>query len=277
MDGVPIRTLPILLILFALVRERRIARPTWALGAGALAGFVLTVHSFTQADVLSLGRYVFGGAMALSLALLLEAGAQMPRGARVMGRSTVAGVVALTLVLVEVLQLRPAAVKTYERHFANIDALARTSRLAPPAMEASYAELQQHVPAGAPLAVVVDEPLYLDYARNLIYNVDMPGFASPMVAGHAMPFFQGSEKVAEYFRAQKIEYIAFVRPDRSRYHYRRSYWIERLADDAELWRNSAPYVIDMEDTLTDFAEKYPVLFERHGLVLVHLAEARHES
>jgi hypothetical protein len=270
MDGVPIRTMPILLILFAMVRERRPGRPIWALAASVFGGFLMTVHAFTQADVLSLGRYVFSGAMALTLVLILEAGTQMPRRPTVMGRRTVAGVLALSLVLVEILELRPNAVKTYEKHFENIDAHVRATRTMPRAIESTYARLQAAVPAGAPIAVILDEPLFLDYARNTIYNIDMPGFASPSVGGEPLPFFQGSAKVSDYFRRQSIDYIAFVRPDRSRYHYRRDYWIERLSDDMEVWRNSAPYVIDMENSLEDLARHNPVLFEEHGIVLLKL-------
>src|SRR5581483_7917537 len=147
----------------------------------------------------------------------------------------------------------------------------------PRASEATYARLQAAAPAGATIAVVLDEPLFLDYARNTILNIDMPGFASPIVNGASLPFFQGSAKVADYFRAQSIEYVAFVRPNRSRYHYRREYWIERLSDDMEVWRNSGPYVIDLENSLEDLASRNRILFEEHGIVLMKLEESRHAT
>jgi hypothetical protein len=134
-----------------------------------------------------------------------------------------------------------------------------------------YAHLQGAVPAGARLAVLVDEPYHLDYARNPVFNLDMPGFASP---APGQPFFQGSERVAEYFRGQSIRYLAFVRAEMSRYHYRRDYWIERLLDDQELWRRWAPYLLDFIDNLAELARTHGVIFEERGLVVVDL-EAPH--
>lgn len=277
LDGVPVRTLPLLWILFALVRERRTRRPTWALAVGVFGSFAMTVHAFTQADVLSLGRYVFAGAMALTLVLILESGAQMPRQPRALGRSTVAGILGIGIVLIEILELRPGVVKSYERHFANIESLARTPKLAVTASQILCEKMQAAVPPGEAMAVLVDAPLFLDYARNPIYNLDMPGYASPLVAGKPLPFFQGASKVAEYFRSQGVRYLAFVRPDRSTYHYRRDYWIERLADNAELWRSFAPYLIDTLDTLAELATRHKVLFDEHGVVVVDLEEGAHAS
>ena len=62
--------------------------------------------------------------------------------------------------------------------------------------------------------------------------------------------------------------VAFVRESHSRYHYRRDYWVSMMFTEEEIWRNFAPYVIDMVDALSDMAKRYPVRFESKGLVVV---------
>lgn len=95
-----------------------------------------------------------------------------------------------------------------------------------------------------------------------------------MPASPGEPFFQGADKHAEYFLGLGARYVAFVRPEFSRYHYRREYWVERLVDEEELWRAHAPYLIDFVDALTELAQKKKILFEERGLVVMDLREDR---
>ena len=57
-----------------------------------------------------------------------------------------------------------------------------------PESRAAYASMQAAVPEGGRLLAAVEQPFALDYRRNVIFNVDVPGAVSP---DPGMPFFQG--------------------------------------------------------------------------------------
>ena len=65
-----------------------------------------------------------------------------------------------------------------------------------------------------------------------------------------------------------------MRSDRSRYFYRRGFWIERLLTDVEIWRIVGSYMVDTIDNFAALAERYPVLFDEDGMVVLDLAAAR---
>jgi hypothetical protein len=178
-------------------------------------------------------------------------------------------VAALVSVLVELLETRALIAPGYRRMLENIDALLLsepTSRTSS-AGAILYRRVQDAIPAGARVAVLLDDTGYLDYARNPIVNLDLPGYAS-LAPGE--PYFQGSAKLADYLRAQSIHFVAFVRPDRSRYQYRRNHWVEQLSDERDVLRPFAPYIIDTVDNFTALAAEHRVLFEDHGVVVVDL-------
>jgi hypothetical protein len=172
-------------------------------------------------------------------------------------------------VLVELLEARGGLGENYKRMLQNIDALTLSEPSSSTARAATllYTHVQDAIPRGERVAVMLDDAAYLDYARNPIVNLDLPGYASP---APGQPFFQGSEKLAEYFRALSIHWIVFVRPDRSRYQYRRDYWISQMTDEHDVFRPFAPYIIDTVDSLTDLATKHRVAFEERGVIVVDL-------
>ena len=89
-----------------------------------------------------------------------------------------------------------------------------------------------------------------------------------------MPFFQGPRPVVDYFRRHGIRYIAFVRGDRSRYMFRRDYWVQRLLRDTELWRIQGAYTVDCIDNFAAIAASHAILLERDGMFMVDLAVPR---
>ncbi len=252
--------LPLLPILF-LQRDRRPGLPLLAFTAACTVGFVLLMHSFALSDADNLWRYAFAYTMALSIILVVEgtrAGElQLPSTARFW---------VIACLLAQLL----TTIKPVSRKFNTIGSnlSAATRSLPHSELERDYETLQSLVPAGERLAVLLDEPVHLDYRRNQIFNLDYPGVTS---LPPGMPNFRGAEAMAEYFRGQKIRYLAFVRGTHSRYFYRRGIWVHRLIIDTELWTSVAPYFIDTLDNFDELARVYPVLFEKDGMVLVDLA------
>jgi hypothetical protein len=267
----PIRVMVPLAPLLLLIADRRAGRPLTALTIASGLGFLLLVHSFLLSVPQNLWRYAFGYATALVLVLVAEAtrdgaddrGVQAP---------AFGPIVILACLVIQLAVSSRGLAKEYRDVAADLVAAAGTRHadLGTPAQRQLHAELQALLPAGAPLVVMLDEPFHLDHRRNPIANLDTPGFASP---GPGMPFFEGAEAVAGYFGSQDVRYLAFVRGDRSRYMYRRDYWLHRMFFDTELWRMQAAYAVDCIDNLAALAATRRVLFERDGIVLVDL-EAR---
>jgi hypothetical protein len=268
----PIRVWLVLLPVLFLARDTRPGRPLTALTVASVIGFILLVHSFPLSDARNLWRYGFGYVFSLFVILVIDGGApgMRPRADDAVVRVPLLGRVVLvaSLVIQMALSVRGMTNK-YASIAGDIDHARMTDRHALRSFEVprTYGELQLAVPAGATLAILLDEPYHLDYARNHIINIDTPGFASYRPG---MPFFRGPEPVAEYFLTHGIRYLAFVRGDHSRYFYRRDMWLRRTLMDTELWRILGAYLVDCVDNFAALASTRTVLYEHNGMVLLDL-------
>lgn len=176
---VPIRTLPFLFIAAILQREESSRRPLLALLVGTVVGTALCTHAFSQSDPSNVARYGFGFTMALALAALLGAATQRElRGAKRVNRASVALLFAAFAVSTEIVLAQDGLRASVTRSFRNIDDARAAARRTPRGEAPLYDRLQASVPEGARLAVMLDEPFYLDFARNPVWNLDMPGYAS---------------------------------------------------------------------------------------------------
>lgn len=266
----PLRIAVPLLPILLLCRDRRRGLPLVAFTLAAVLGFALLVHSFTLSDAKNLWRYAFGYVGVLTIALALDATREddpqpmLP----VVGRFWI-----IACLLAQLASTGKSVARKYNTIGAELAAGHRThgradTNLAVPRL---YAALQATAPRGARLAVLLDEPAYLDFARNDIINLDIPGYASWKPG---MPYFRGAEPVAAYFRSHGVRYLAFVRGTHSRYFFRREFWVARLLVDSELWRIMGAYVVDTLDNFAALAERYPVRFDEAGLVMLDLGAPR---
>lgn len=268
LEGIPLKTAGLFVIAAVLVRETDPRRPLGAFLIGTAVGFVLLVHSLTQGEPGNIGRYAFGFVIALCIAVVLAASTAPLTG--VIRRPRIAAGLAIFAVLAGLIDARNGLYKFYARGTRNIEALHDTpprSQEENPPEHGLYLRLQEAVPAGARLAVMLDEPYHLNFSRNPIWNLDMPGYSS---LAPGIPYFKGSERLEEYFHGIGVRYVAFVRPQYSRYQYRRAYWVQMVVDEQEVWRAHAPYVIDFVDNLTAIEQRHRRAFEERGLVVVDL-------
>jgi hypothetical protein len=272
LEGLPSKLMGFFLLAAALVREKDPRRPLWSFALGATAGLVVLVHSLTQGDAANLGRYSFGFLGALTLAVVLVT--STPRLGAIIGREHVAVGLSMFAMLSGVVESRSDLYKYFDRATHNTEELARnvprSAKTDRPEV-ALYQRLQATVPPGVRLAVLLDEPYNLDFARNPIWNLDMPGYSS---LPPGTPYFQGSERLESYLRRIGVRYLAFVRIGYSRYHFRRDYWLQEVVDEQEVWRAHAPYVIDFLDNLTAIEARHAKTFDERGLVVVNLEAPR---
>lgn len=271
-EGLPLQTLGLFVIGAALVRETNPKRPLWAAAIGSFVGFVSLVHGLTQSDAGNIGRYAYGFGTAFVLLTFFVLTSRVSAVYSRVTRNHLAAGLVIIAVCIQFFDSKRTLNVTYTRMFRNVEQLAhqtpRASRVEAPEVDL-YFRLQHVVPEGARVAVLLDEPHYLDFERNPIWNLDMPGYSS---LPPGMPFFQGSARLKEYFAKIGVRYLAFVRPEYSRYHYRREYWVEMLTDEQEIWRLFAPYLLDFLDSMTDLARHSKHMFDERGLVLLDLAE-----
>ncbi len=268
LEGFPLKSMGFFALAAALVRETAPRKPLWALLLGCATGLVALVHGLTQGDAPNIGRYAFGFVMALPFAVVLFVGTVRfgPRPSR----EHAAAALAAFGVAIGLVESRADLYKFYDRATHNIEVLGRSAPRSPataPPESALYERLQASVPAGARLAVLLDEPYHLDFARNPIWNLDMPGYSS---LSPGLPYFTGDKAVEAYFRGLGVRYLAYVRIGYSRYHYRREYWVQGVGDEQEVWRAHAPYEIDFLDNLTAIDSRHHRLFDERGLVVIDL-------
>lgn len=254
-------------ILGLAVPEADVRRPLKSFIVSAFLGLLVLTDSFTITHSGDIARYGFGFTASASIAVLLSAGAWL-RAAAV--QTKLAGAVAVVLA---VIQFEPYyAIQRLGDALSFFDAQRRSAPQSPrtaPAATYQYTELQAAVPEGEKLIVMVDEPYLLDFGRNDVYSLDLPGALSPPPG---IPFFRGPEAFADYFvRTQNARYLAFVDPSSSRFLYRRDIWYARLFDDEAMWRAYAPYFLDAFDNLEALRDTRRVLFEGHGIYVLDLA------
>jgi hypothetical protein len=273
----PYRATLVLVPVLFFARDTRPGRPFTAFAIASAIGFVLLVHSFTLSDARNLWRYSFGYTGPLLVILLLEGAAAGLRSrtdpTTGLDVPLIGRVVIVVSLLVQLAVSGRAIASEYDGLAADVEQAIAGERqpVGSDSVASLYRAAQAATPAGATVAVMLDEPVHLDYARNRIINIDLPGFAS---YAPGMPFFRGADAVARYFSGHGIRYLAFVRGDASRYMYRRDYWLQRLFWDTELWRVMGAYTVDCIDNFTAIAADHRILFERDGVVVIDLGAPR---
>lgn len=270
-DTSPIVVVPVLFALLACTDDDRLGRPLRSLFVAIVLGFGLLVHSFAGTHPDHLWRYAFGFAIALTAIFVVEVGAEHERSAKLapLGRWLLLATLALQLLLE-----RRAVPERLRAIAADLREAAAIDRRGDPTAHLEryrHAAMQAAIPPGEAVAVLLDDPAFLDFKRNRIANLDTPGFASPALdGGEQLPSFQGAEALRAYLLEAGYPYVAFVRSERSRYFHRRNFWVWRLFNDIELFQIMSAYSIDMIESLTELATTSTLFYDEDGLVVLDL-------
>jgi hypothetical protein len=134
-----------------------------------------------------------------------------------------------------------------------------------------YRQMQGAIPPGAPLLVMLDEPFWLDFRRNPISLVDLPGAVSPPPG---MPL-DDDQALVDYLVARGFHYLAFVRPSASASLYKRDTWA-RLANESQepIWKLEAPFYLHMFDRVESLEKSRAHLFDDGRMVALDLDRPR---
>lgn len=243
---------------------RRGDRASLALYLGALVVAAATATTLTNDTALTQHRFV---APALNAALvatvihflkgiwedLAEKGGTSP-----MPRAGDAIFIAFALLM--------APYSVYHNTSRLIDGL--DARVITPQQRAAYAEMQAAVPRGERMLAIIDQAFALDYTRNTIFNIDMPGGASP---DPGMPFFKGPRALKEYLIGQSVRYVAFRDFETPDYClYRRDVWVKQARGISPQWRQHSKYYLDLFDTVTELAKSETMVYRKGGLSVMRL-------
>ncbi len=132
----------------------------------------------------------------------------------------------------------------------------------------AYAEMQAAIPEGVGFLSILDQPFALDYSRNAIATIDVPGAVSP---GPGMPFFKGSGALKDYLLGQSLGYIAFRDFEaKSGCLYRRDLWEYQAGDENTMWRRQSKYYLDLMDTVTALAKTEKTIYRAGGISVIRL-------
>jgi hypothetical protein len=274
LDTAPITVLPLLAVVVMFAIDPRLGRPLGSLVLASVLGLVLLAHGLVGSEAFHVWRYGFGFAAALVIVLVLEIGAtdEDRVGIAPLGRW-----ILLAALVLQIAVGRGALPKQVLALLDDLREAAAIDRRGDPSARAEqrrYAAMQAALPAGAPVIVMLDDPALLDHRRNPVTNLDTPGFASP---DPQLPMFRGAEPLRAYLVAQGYRYAAFVRSERSRYFFRREFWVQRMFTDAELFYLMSAYTIDAIDSFAELAITTTVLYDADGLVVLDLASPLREA
>jgi hypothetical protein len=134
-----------------------------------------------------------------------------------------------------------------------------------------YGELQRAVPAGAPIAAMVEEPYRFDFRRNRVSILDLPGVVGPR---GGIPVFHGPEAVAKYFLSLGLRYVALVDTHTCLALYSLRAWEQHGISKVVGPQNFiAPIVLDIFSNFERLGQSRRHLFEEGGMVVLDLGEA----
>jgi hypothetical protein len=242
----PVKAVPLLLIA-AIARRNASRRPTVAhLAIAAFVGFAVLLRAYPDSEMHDLGRYYFGFTFASLLAIALETGTgevgerRGERRAVERGKTEHAAALALVVagLALQIYGDRDATTQAYDKALTQLQPEYETPKpWTPLEPDKVYQSLQDAVPKGAPIAVMVDEPGNFDFARNRIESLDMVGAMAPPPG---LPLREGPGAVADYLVSHGYRYAIVVHPDAAGYLYRRDTWERNLAAGTlPVWKRTA--------------------------------------
>ncbi|MCK9581416.1 MAG: hypothetical protein M0Q92_13340 [Methanoregula sp.] len=127
-----------------------------------------------------------------------------------------------------------------------------------------YQKLQDSIPADSIMLTRLEKPFLLDFTRNTIYIIDMPGAAS---LPPGLPFFKGSEALAEYLLSKNIRYVAYSYSTDCL--FTREVYLNTLKSTTNIWQRTATKdTFDFNDNLKELGATRKRLFDDgHNFVL----------
>jgi hypothetical protein len=269
----PVRAVPFFLVALLTCLDRAKYRTLMHFSLATFAGFALLIKSFADFEPHELGRYYFGftfaALLAIALAVAESQGRRIGRASVLADRAAGVPLVLIAMAL-QIYSDRDETKKTFDRALTAIQpAVESPTPWEAPGPDPAYAQLQAAIPAGAPIAVLVDQFGRFDLQRNQVESLDIVGAISPPPG---LPLFQGADAVADYLVALGYRYAIVVHPDASGYLYRRDTWARLPADALAVWKRTARFYLQAFDDFDALRETRVHLADTAGMTTLDLTQ-----
>jgi hypothetical protein len=262
----PIRTMPLLLLAAPAIAAGANRRALLGLWAGTIVGFAMLTLSLPDSDNYTMARYDFAYVVAFAIATGLAAAESSSEALSARNLTTFALVIAA--LALQIYGSNAAMVRTLTIPLDRMGAMVGAGPSPVDVSPDDERRMQQAVPPGERLLVMIERPYLLDFSRNRVELLDQPGAVSPPPG---LPLGTDGEKVAAYLTAQGLRYVAFTRPDHAKDElYSRAHWKANLSSSARIWRITAPVYLSAFDAVDALARVRKRLYDDGHLVVVDL-------
>lgn len=266
----PVKAVPLFLAAALTLRDRAPRKPLVALCVAAFIGFLMLIHSYPEADAPNLGRYYFGFTFAGLLAIVLataDLASRLGRRAHHHRELTAVPLVIVALAL-QLYEERGGTFKLFDDVLNQLEVFNKDEPWVPSHQDRAYQTLQDAVPAGAPIASLVDSLSHFDHARNRIASLDMVGAVAP---DGPLPLAAGGEALAAYLVAHGYRYVVFVHPTTAHGLYRRDVWERNQRDSLDVWKWTAHFYLEMFNAIDQLLASRVHLADAAGMTTLDLA------
>lgn len=144
-------------------------------------------------------------------------------------------------------------------YYWNVDASSEADR--------EYMEAFAHIPKNSKTLIALDYTYKVDYRGRLIFNIDIPGAASP---SPGLPYFRGCAALKDYLKAQGIYYIAHVPFDHACFLHNRPRQKEILKSDVALYRTYGKYELDFINNVDELAKTSSIIYDSPTIRVIRL-------
>lgn len=269
----PIKIWWVLVPLMLVVKDTRARKPWPALLIACAIGFLFMIHSFLLSDSYNLWRYGFAYMTGMVMVFFIEVATRVPLGKPSTSPGFGLPMVAVFLVWVALVahfvESRSWMIKRFQNTAQDFETALDLGTIKYDPRVEGIPDLQRTVPEGEKIAALIDDPWVLDYRRNRIFNLDLPGVSA---TGSGLPSFTTPEHWRSYFTHEGIRYLIFAEDGQSTWLYRRLGWVWRIYGDDELYRYIAAHMVDTIDAFNALAKTSRVLGHHDGMYMIDLGE-----
>lgn len=136
---------------------------------------------------------------------------------------------------------------------------------------ALYVRAQSALPPDARIVSAASKPFHFRFDRQMIHTLDIFGAASP---APGIPFFEGPEKVAQYFVELGYTHLIYSPPGAKNCLYSIEGWTKHLTSEVPYLRRLAPHMLDFMGNAVALHRSRASLFESREVVVLDLRRSR---
>ena len=272
----PIQTIGTIFVAGLLLPASRKNRVAHAALLASCASFALMMHFFRAFhDADSINRYYFSFTIATAVMITMKAtDFAKIKGVAALARSIAPAALAVGSVGLQFVGTRDYLYKQYDGYVIALDNWDNPRPLTVEGPERQYERIQNSIPPGVPILVMLDHAYLLNGKRNRLFQFDHPGVIGPPPG---QPCCEGPEGFAAYMLSKGVRYVAFQLGPSS-VEYQRQLWVGRRAttvlesERGGFYKRQARFELEAFDTLEALEKTRRMLFHEGDIRVIDLAE-----